>query len=882
MYIFNRHCRHLQKINFTCHESGREFLKLRNLVRVTGLPHKVIWHTLAHIENVPPSFNHLTIFKASHNSQKKFSFTPPTTTSLQMKSTALALSIVLAASLKSTDAFTPQGVPSKGNKPSSEIAYKSGTDTTDLTATEQKQMKLKRIIENQKNLYANKSPWRVTRPATQPEDDTEQLIQAEQVAEVVDEDVDMDLGALSLLESKDVKAYIKHLKAKREKDQVQEDTTRIPEFPSPSPAKPSKDIEIKVNTFGANARISTTPPEKKIVIPPQAQDRQDSENTIRARPSSDKAPPGRTWLSAAEKIKMAREAAKSKQMIDVTTTVMDEKKDTTDEITVPKAKEHHSSLEINTKNEKSEEEIAAALKEKMIQEYIAHLEEKRRKNGEKIEEKSVVVKQGAGRVIEEEPTFDVKVESQDDNIKSVFEPTEKNNTDAPKKSKSSKEIDELKNLLNSLVQRTDKFLDEPEGMKSRSSSNFHVESHSQVFPTIIEGSNESVTASQIQNQPKEKHWTELVSQPILFRSMDMIGKPLSAGELAQIKAQQERRKQRTQHGQSAQQQQVPVAANEMKVPVAQAQLRNPKNQAQTSRNPGHDYSTSFDQRMGLNPNQEPMQNAPKQRNTSPGRNPGLDYTTSFDQRMGLNPNQGPIQKPSNQRSASKNPGYDYNTSFDQRMCLNPNQDSVQKETRASRNPAHDYTTSFDQRMGLNPDQDSIKKKMRANVASNPGHDYTTSFDQRMGLNPLGSETRRPNQNVQFKTVNQLDMNGNPISSNANRRNPSHDYSTSFDQRVGGFAGRPTESYGFPQTVEVPAEELSEDIAFPNFKEEKAQRDAEDIMKEKLIQEYIALLKERRDKEQEKKEKPPANESKKTKGSIFHFKTLSEEPRAENW
>lgn len=822
---------------------------------------------------------------SSHNFQsrsqfsKKFSSTPPTTTSLQMKSTALALSIVLAASLKSADAFTPQGVPSKGNKPSSEIAYKSGTDSTDLTATEQKQMKLKRIIENQNNLYANKSPWRVTRPATQPEDDTEPLVQVEEVTDVIDKEGDMDLGALSLLESKDVKAYIKHLKAKREKEQEHEGTTRIPEFSSPTSAKPSKDIEIKVNTFGANARISTTPPQKKIVIPPQGQGRQDNSNTIRGMPSSDKAPVGRTWLSAAEKIKMAREAAKSKQMIDDTIKVVSEKKDKTDDITVPKAKEQHSLLETNTKNEKSEEEIAAALKEKMIQEYIAHLEEKRRKNGEKIEEKSVVVKQGAGKVIEEEPTFEVKVESQDDNVNSAFEPSVKNSTDAPKKSKSSKEIDELKNLLNSLVQRTDKFLDEPE---SRSSSKIHVDNGSQVFPTVIEGSNESVTVSQSQNQPKEKHWTELVSQPILFRSMDMIGKPLTESELAQIKAQQERRKQRIQQGQSTQQHQLPLAAKEIKVPVTQAQLRNSNNQAKTSRNPGHDYTTSFDKRMGLNPNQEPMQSAPTQRHASPGRIPGLDYTTSFDQRMGLNPNQDPIRKTSNQRSASKNPGYDYNTSFDQRMGLNPNQDSVKKETRASRNPAYDYTTSFDQRMGLNPDQDSIKKKMRANVSSNPGHDYTTSFDQRMGLNPLGSETRRPKQNVQFKTVNQLDMNGNPISTNASRCNPSHDYSTSFDQRVGGFAGRPTESYGFPQTEEVPEEELSEDIAFPDWEEEKAQRDAEDIMKEKLIQEYIALLKERRDKEQEKKETPPVNESKKTKGSIFHFKTLCEEPREENW
>jgi hypothetical protein len=152
----------------------------------------------------------------------------------------------------------------------------------------------------------------------------------------------------------------------------------------------------------------------------------------------------------------------------------------------------------------------------------------------------------------------------------------------------------------------------------------------------------------------------------------------------------------------------------------------------------------------------------------------------------------------------------------------------------------------------------------------------------MGLHPLGSETRRQTQNVNFKTVNQLDMNGNPILTSTNRRNPSHDYSTSFDQRVGGFAGRPTESYGFPQTPEEPEEELIQETAtFPNLEEEKSQRDAEEIIKEKLIHEYIALLKERRDKEQEKTEKPPVAESKK-KGSIFHFKTLCEEPREGNW
>jgi hypothetical protein len=767
-----------------------------------------------------------------------------------MKSTALALSIVLAASLKSAYAFTPQGVPpSKGTKASSEIAYKSGSDATELTATEQKQMKLKRIIENQKNLYANKSPWRVTRPTTPSEDNLEPPpVKVDPVADISLEEVDMDIGAISLLESKDVKAYIKHLKAKREKKEEQEDTTHNTELSTNISAKPSKEIDIKVNTFGANARISTVPPKKAVLFPPK---QEVNANTPRAKPNPNKNPPGRTWLSAAEKIKMAREAAKAK--LEEPISAVHAKIDTKDESELLEAKKQHSLLETKNKNEKSEEEIAAALKEKMIQEYIAHLEEKRKKNGEKVQGKSVVVTQGAMKNIQEDFKSEVRTECHDDTEKPVLE-SKKSKIEAPKKSNNSKEIDELKNLLNSLVQRTDKFLDEPEGVNASVSSNIHVPNQSQAFPTIIE----SPDPLQSQSHSQEKHWTELVSQPILFRSMDMIGKPLTEGELAQIKAQQERRKQRTRQEPIAQQQQqhhqhqqhLSIASKESHTPVAQRQLRSSNNSVKSTRNPGHDYTTSFDKRMSLNPNQEPAHVAPSQRNTVNNRNPGLDYTTSFDQRMGLNPNQEPINQTSSQQKTSRNPGYD-------------------------------YTTSFDQRIGLNPNDDSVQQKMRAARSRNPGYDYTTSFDQRMGLNPDGSERRRQSQNVQFKTVNQLDMNGNPISTSSNRRNPSHDYSTSFDQRVGGFAGRPTESYGFPQPTEEPEEVLTEEVTFPNLEEEKAQRDAEEVMKEKLIQEYIALFKERRDKEQQEKEPQPGTESKK-KGSIFHFKTLCEEPREENW
>ena len=773
-----------------------------------------------------------------------------------MKSTALALSIVLAASLKSAYAFTPQGVPpSKGNKASSEIAYKSGSDATELTATEQKQMKLKRIIENQKNLYANKSPWRVTRPTTPSEDDLEPPpVKVEPVADIAHEEVDMDIGAISLLESKDVKAYIKHLKAKREKKEEHEDITHKTELSTTNSAKPSKEIDIKVNTFGANARISTVPPKKAVLFPAK---QEVNANTPRAKPNPNKAPPGRTWLSATEKIKMAREAAKAK--LEEPVPAVHGKIDTKDESELLEAKKQHSLPETKNKNEKSEEEIAAALKEKMIQEYIAHLEEKRKKNGEKVQGKSVVVTQGAMKNIQEDIKAEVKTEFHEDTEKTVLE-SKKSEIEAPKKSNNNKEIDELKNLLNSLVQRTDKFLDEPEGVNASVSSNIHVPNQSQAFPTIIE----SPEQSQSQSHSQEKHWTELVSQPILFRSMDMIGKPLTEGELAQIKAQQERRKQRTrqeptvqqqqqrqQQQQQQQQQHLSMATKGNHIPIAQTQLRSSNNSVKSTRNPGHDYTTSFDKRMNLNPNQEPAHVTPKQRNAVNNRNPGLDYTTSFDQRMGLNPNQEPINKtPSQQQKTSRNPGYD-------------------------------YTTSFDQRMGLNPNDDSVQQKMRAARSRNPGYDYTTSFDQRMGLNPEGSNRRRQSQNVQFKTVNQLDMNGNPISTSSNRRNPSHDYSTSFDQRVGGFAGRPTESYGFPQPTEELEEELTEEVAFPNLEEEKAQRDAEEVMKEKLIQEYIALLKERRDKEQQEKDSQPVKESKQ-KGSIFHFKTLCEEPREENW
>lgn len=89
---------------------------------------------------------------------------------------------------------------------------------------------------------------------------------------------------------------------KNEKNIPEPESTKIPIIPTAP-----RDVEIKVNTFGANARVTNIYDSRRKPLSPKP--------TIPQKNKTAPTKSGRTWLSAAEKIKMARAAAEAKEEV---------------------------------------------------------------------------------------------------------------------------------------------------------------------------------------------------------------------------------------------------------------------------------------------------------------------------------------------------------------------------------------------------------------------------------------------------------------------------------------------------------------------------------------------------------------------------------------